>query len=345
MRPNSSFSKRARGFTLIELLVVIAIIAILVALLLPAVQQAREAARRTQCKNSLKQIGLALHNYHDTHTAFPFAWMLGADFNASPWGVQILPYLDQAPLWEKWDSSVPPFDGAAAFGFGPTLSIQQNLEVIATPLSVYICPSTPSEPTHDYDLSPAGFPITYTAARSDYITTNGVRSGFANVAYAGNAGGSRGGALNSVGVDPSNPSVASGATARMRDITDGTSNTILVGERVGGTDIFDDNGIVNTTFSAALGTVNGGGWGDILNGEMWIAGALYDGTPSPFAPSGGPCAINCSNARGAGLYSFHTGGSQVLLGDGAVRFLSESIDAGNLAGLVTRAKGETIGEF
>ncbi len=344
MRPNTSFSKRTRGFTLIELLVVIAIIAILVALLLPAVQQAREAARRTQCKNNLKQFGLAIHNYHDTHRSFPFSWMLGADFNASPWGVQILPYLDQAPLWNKWDSSIPPFDGAAAFGFGPAVSIQNNLEVIATPLSVYVCPSTSSEATHDYDLSPAGFPITYTAARSDYITTNGVRSGFASVAYAGSAGGSRGGALNSVGIDPS--SGASGdSTSRMRDIMDGTSNTILIGERVGGTDIYDNRGQLNATFTGALGTVNGGGWGDILNGEMWIAGALFDGTPSPFAPSGGPCAINCSNARGAGLYSFHTGGSQVLLCDGAVKFLSQNIDAGTFAGLVTRAKGETLGEF
>lgn len=344
MRLNTSFSKRTRGFTLIELLVVIAIIAILVALLLPAVQQAREAARRTQCKNNLKQLGLALHNYHDTHFSFPFAWMLGADFNASPWGVQILPYLDQAPLWNRWDSSIPPFNEAGAFGFAPATNIQQNLEVIATPLTVYVCPSTSSEVKHDYDLNPAGFPITYTAARSDYITTNGVRSGFASIAYGGNPGGQRTGALNSVGIDPSTGATG-GSTTRMRDLTDGTSNTILIGERVGGTRILDKGKQANATFSAALGSTNGGGWGDILNGEMWIAGALLDGTPSPFAPSGGPCAINCSNARGAGLYSFHTGGVQVLLGDGAVRFLSQNIDAGTFAGLVTRAKGEIIGNF
>ncbi|APZ93453.1 DUF1559 domain-containing protein [Fuerstiella marisgermanici] len=344
MRPLQMSRARNRAFTLIELLVVIAIIAILIALLLPAVQQAREAARRTQCKNNLKQIGLALHNYHDVSNSFPFAWMLGSDFNASVWGIQILPHLEQGALWNNWNSSIPPFNEAAAFGMGPASAIQQNLDVIKTPIAVYLCPSTASETVHDYDLTPAGFPITYTTARTDYITTNGVRSGFADIAYAGNAGGQRGGALSSVGVDPSSGQ-PSGSITRMRDITDGTSNTIAIGERVGGNAILDSRGQINTAWTAALGGTNGGGWGDILNGEHWIAGALYDGTPSPFAPSGGPCPINCSNARGAGLYSFHTGGAQVLLCDGSVRFLSANIDAGNFAALVTIGKGEILGEF
>ncbi|GAB5440578.1 MAG: DUF1559 domain-containing protein [Fuerstiella sp.] len=334
-----------RGFTLIELLVVIAIIAILIALLLPAVQQAREAARRTQCKNNLKQLGIALHNYHDANRTFPFAWMLGRDFNASPWGIQILPYLEQANLWNEWNSSIPPFNEAAAFGFGPPLEIAKNLAVIQTPIPVYKCPSTPGEDIHDYDLNPAGFPLTWTAARSDYITTNGVRAAFAQIAYSGSPGGDRDGAMSAVGVSPSDPSKSAGRITRIRDITDGTSNTISIGERVGGTDIYDSRGQVNQSWTAALGGTNGGGWGDILNGEMWIAGALYDGTPSPFAPNGGPCAINCCNYRGAGLYSFHTGGSQVLLCDGSVRFLSENIAAQTLAGLVTKSKGEVLGEF
>lgn len=335
---------RRRGFTLIELLVVIAIIAILIALLLPAVQQAREAARRTQCKNNLKQIGLAIHNYHDVSLSFPFGWMLGADFNASVWGVQILPHLEQSALWNKWDSGVPAWNEAAAFGKGDAAAIQRNLEVIQTQMAAYKCPSNGAPDVHNYDYSPAGFPITFTAARTDYIVTSGVRSGFASIAYAGNPGGDREGVLAAVGVQPGTTNSA-GSISRIRDITDGTSNTICIGERVGGTDILDAKGQPNASYSAALGGTNGGGWGDILNGENWLAGALYDGTPPPFAPNGGPCAINCSNARGAGLYSLHVGGAQVLLCDGSVRFLSSNIAAQNLAGLVTRSKGEVLGEF
>src|SRR6056297_2334814 len=100
--------RRRAGFTLIELLVVIAIIAILVALLLPAVQQAREAARRSSCKNNLKQLGLAIHNYHDTHSRFPFGYMLdSSNLNVSSFGTQILPFLEQSALWDQWNSSVP----------------------------------------------------------------------------------------------------------------------------------------------------------------------------------------------------------------------------------------------
>ena len=334
--------RSCRGFTLIELLVVIAIIAILIALLLPAVQQAREAARRTQCKNNMKQIGLAFHNYHDVSNTFSYSWMLGQDFNAGVWGVQILPYLDQAPLWDQWDSNVPAWNEAAGFGKGPATSIQGNLDVIRTPLAVYMCPATPAATVDDYDYSGAGFPITFTAARTDYIPTSGVRAGFAAVAYAGNAGGQRGGVLNFVGGNPVGGS--SDPITRFRDVKDGTSHTILIGERVGGRTIYRLQQ-PDVTLTTALGGTNGGGWGDILNGEHWVAGSLFDGTPSPFAPNGGPCAINCTNARGGGLYSFHTGGTQVLLCDGAVRFISENLDAGVFAKLITRAKGEIIGEF
>lgn len=323
-----------RGFTLIELLVVIAIIAILIALLLPAVQQAREAARRTQCKNNLKQIGLAIHNYHDVYRAFPFSWMIGDDLNASVWGIAILPYLDQAPLFNQIDPDLPPWGSAA------------NIAAIRTPLNVYMCPSTPDSTIHNYDYSPAGFPITFTAARSDYIVTSGVRSGFADVAYGGNPGGQRGGAFHFVGFDiaASPPGPSGNSISRMADVIDGTSSTMLIGERVGGSNIYRLNQ-VDAALTGALGGTNGGGWGDILNGEEWFAGALFDGTPPPFSPNGGPCVVNCTNARSAGLYSFHVGGIQILLADGSVRFLSENIDSFVFAGLVTDAKGEIIGEF
>ena len=105
MRQTSSSSRSARGFTLIELLVVIAIIAVLIALLLPAVQQAREAARRSQCKNNLKQFGLAFHNYHDVARRFPFGYYAvpAGPINAASWGLMLLPHLDQGPLYKKYN--------------------------------------------------------------------------------------------------------------------------------------------------------------------------------------------------------------------------------------------------
>ena len=315
---------RSRGFTLIELLVVIAIIAVLVALLLPAVQQAREAARRSQCKNNLKQLGLAFHNYHDTVGTLPFAWMSGSDLNVSSWGIMILPYLDQAPLYNKWDSSVPAFDQAV--GFFPPAIVQSNLEVIRTPLDVYVCPSCPEQQEHSYTMpansAGSGVPpvdLTWTAARSDYICTNGVRGNFAAIAYAnfpGGAGGSRSGALSAVGL------VSNDGITGLRDVRDGTSNTILIAERTGGSNIYRNNSI-DPTYTSLAGPANGGGWGDFLNGENWPEGSLNDGTIG----GGGPCIINCSNARSVGLHSFHTGGIHLLMCDGSVQFVSENISA------------------
>lgn len=114
----SLFRGRWDGFTLVELLVVIAIIGILIALLLPAVQAAREAARRSQCSNNLKQIGLGLHNYHDSYNSFPYAWMaeLTPIPNVQTWATRILPYIEQMPLYQKYDSRVPAYNEAVGFG-------------------------------------------------------------------------------------------------------------------------------------------------------------------------------------------------------------------------------------
>ncbi|WP_417397465.1 DUF1559 domain-containing protein [Gimesia chilikensis] len=331
-------SRLKKGFTLIELLVVIAIIAILIALLLPAVQQAREAARRSTCKNNLKQIGLAFHNYHDAHSCFPFSWFVDAANPANPkasvYNIMLLPYMDQAPLYNQWNSSYPAFDQLAAIP-----AVQQNLQVIQNPLPVFMCPSTPEATKHTYDLTPAGFPLTYTAARTDYCPALGVRGTYSSIAYTGHpAANSRSGMLTNVGVDPSNPSGGSNTITRIRDVIDGTSNTILLGERVGGTNIYTGT-TIHSAFTSAYGSTNGGGWGDLLNGEHWYSGSLRDGTPD------GPCAINCTNIRSAGFLSFHVGGAHFLLGDGAVRFISQNVDAYTLASLTTRAGGEVLGEF
>lgn len=332
-------SRLKKGFTLIELLVVIAIIAILIALLLPAVQQAREAARRSTCKNNLKQLGLAFHNYHDAHSSFPFAWFVDPTNPANPkagvYGVMLLPYMDQAPLYNQWNSSYPAFNELAAIP-----AVAQNLQVIKTVVPVFLCPSTPEATIHTYNLASAGFPLTYTAARTDYCPSLGVNGTYSTLAYTGHpAASSRSGMLNNVGIDPSNPTGSKNSVTRIRDILDGTSNTILLGERVGGTNIYSGT-TINSALTSAYGPTNGGAWGDLLNGEHWYSGSLRDGTGT-----GGPCAINCSNARSVGFLSFHVGGAHFLLGDGAVRFISANIDAYALAGLTTRAGGEILGEF
>ncbi|MCS7238103.1 MAG: DUF1559 domain-containing protein [Thermoguttaceae bacterium] len=344
-----------RAFTLVELLVVIAIIGILIALLLPAVQAAREAARRTQCANNLKQLGLAVHNYHDSHKAFPFAWMLdlpnpptfnGINFQA--WGVLILPFIEQAALAQQYDFRIPTFDQAAGLGFNPQ-AVQRNLAVIRTVIPTFICPSVPGAGEariYQGRLSAQAFgqfTATYRAAPSDYCVTTGVTDPFASIAYSGapsGTGSQRDGALQFVGFHPMLLRPFRGSTS-FADIVDGASNTFLLGERTGGGTIYRRYLPLTTPLYANLGGLNGGGWGDILNGEHWIQGVLFDG-PDPNVPNGGgPCAINCSNLRMGSFHSFHPGGCYFLLADGSARFLSETTSPFVLASLITRAGRET----
>jgi len=208
-----------RGFTLIELLVVIAIIAILIALLLPAVQQAREAARRSACQNNLKQVGLALHNYHDVHLTFPPGW-IGVEngvvnFQGKSgfgWGAFVLPQLDQKPLYEELD-------------FSESMTHATNLPWLVTPMAVLVCPSDPKPDT--WTLTD------HSSNQFDLWTTN----------YAGVFGSDD---LEAVCPDSTpnihckgNGTFYHNSVVRIRDIRDGTSNTTMVGERkyVNGSDV------------------------------------------------------------------------------------------------------------
>jgi len=340
------------AFTLVELLVVIAIIGILIALLLPAVQAAREAARRAQCSNNMKQIGLGLHNYHDVNRTFPFAFMVDGDsLNVQVWGTRILPYIEQNALYEKYHNTVPSFNEATGLGY-PASEVADNLAVIATEIDAFICPSTPESGRTYNGALPSGSlgsgvppsDLTWTAAPSDYCASLGVdpAGAFAATAYASSTLARPAGAMVSagenldIGLPMGDCSIAS--------IRDGTSNTIVVGERTGGGKLYLGGHQEAPTSSPwdALAAANGGGWGDVLNGYHYIMGSLADGTPPPLSPTGGPCAINCSNARNAGYYSFHPGGAQFLLGDGSVKLIAETVDAYVFAAMLTRENGETV---
>jgi prepilin-type N-terminal cleavage/methylation domain-containing protein len=334
---------RQRGFTLIELLVVIAIIAILIALLLPAVQQAREAARRTQCKNNLHNLGLAFHNYHDSANMFPPGYNViiappVLDHNTKSAFERILPFIDQAPLFNQIDQSVPMMMGPP--GYNATIQ-QNNTNLAASILPIFLCPSSVGDPLGDY-LYPAGafgggFPAancTFRGARTDYCGTSGVRGTYGTLAYAPNPqAGDREGTIRAAGAP-------GGDASRIRDLLDGTSNTFILGERTGGRKLYWKNkeatGIPGQTI---IEQTNGGSWADSLAFEHWLQGALYDGTGN-----GGPCSM-CTNIRGNGFHSFHTGGNHFLMADGAVRFISENIAGYTFAGLITRKKGEIAGEF
>ena len=315
-----------RGFTLIELLVVIAIIAVLIALLLPAVQQAREAARRSQCKNNLKQMGVAFHNYHESFKGFPFAWYAtAAPLNAASWGSMLLPFLDQGPLYKRYDFRTGAFTTpASAVGTA-------NTAIISTTLSVFSCPSTPGMALTYSAAVPAGAlpglpALAWTAANSDYCASTGVMTTYG--IPSASPGGSREGALGFGLICPTSL------------IKDGTANTILVGERTGGSTIYYRGSVPAPAAVQALGPTNGGGWGDGLNGEHWISGSLADGSGAS-----GPCGINCTNLRGRGYYSFHAGGAHFVMADGRVVFINQTISATTFAALITRSKAEVVGDY
>ncbi len=339
----STHPSKPRGFTLIELLVVIAIIAVLIALLLPAVQQAREAARRSQCKNNLKQLGLAIQNYHDTARVFPPAWMAVVQpprLGAMSLGVSLLPYMEQRGLFNRYDANALPFNGITA----PSAAITANIAIISTPMPAWRCPSTPGN-TGTYSAA-IPFPpvtLTYTAAFGDYSVSTGVRGNFSTLAYASFPGGGGGGNRNGALVASGAGAGTTGSVTSMSNIKDGTSNTFLLGERVSGTTIYDAKGLPQALPASVTGQ-NAGGWGDFLTGEHWLQGCGYDGLIAGCA-AGGPCSINCTNGRGFGYYAFHTGGCHFLMADGAVRFVNKSIAAFTFAGLITSDKKEVIGEF
>jgi prepilin-type N-terminal cleavage/methylation domain-containing protein/prepilin-type processing-associated H-X9-DG protein len=316
----SRISRQRIGFTLVELLVVIAIIGVLVALLLPAVQAAREAARRSSCSNNLKQLGIAAHNFHDTHNKLPSS--------IRPAGLTPLPriagltlslhYIEQGNIYNAYDQTKNWFDPV-------------NLPVTSQSIPTYKCPSTPE--ANRLDGVPEASPwVGNLVAVTDYSPVIGVDQRLESAGLVDFAGS---------GILPKN------GEPRLADVLDGLSNTIMYGESAGRPFVYRKN---KKFGGLPTQRVNAGGWSRPAS-DFSVDGSSYDGATLP-----GPCPLNCTNGEDFGstpfphpyygtegtgeAYAFHPGGAQFAFGDGSVRFISQTISMREFARLVTRDKGE-----
>lgn len=301
--------KSSRGFTLIELLVVIAIIAVLIALLLPAVQQAREAARRTQCKNNMKQIGLAMHNYHDQCNTFPYGVMnVGTYHVRDTWMQQIMPMIEQGNMYTSYQADMSQW----VMDVAPAIRDKS--------LAALQCPSDPSSPAKGasggYRSGADGFQGNYVVCHGktqNYLTDNGGL-------FSWN---SRNG---------------------LKSVIDGTSNTILASEVMirgaANTGGWGEGG-------GYWGGGEGGGFGFTTQypPNSSVSDIVYSckSTTWPNAPC--KASPNGYSTQLILARSYHTGGVHATMADGAVRFISNNIDVNVFNNLGTRNGGEVVGDF
>ena len=322
---------RRRAFTLIELLVVIAIIAILIALLLPAVQQAREAARRMSCQNNLKQIGLALHNYLDAHSGLPPSFVVdGIPGNGGEWSVhtRILPFVDQANLYSQADLSL-------------TYSAPANASIASQRVPIYLCPSEVNDKARP-DGAITHYPITY-----------GFNAGTWHV-WTNSTGATGDGAF------------APNTSFRMRDFTDGVSNTLAFTEVKAFTPYLRDGAGGSATPPPPSGISGLGGTFKTNSGHTeWVDGRVHQtGSTTTYGPNtfvphidGGTTydvdytscreEKSCNGPTYAAVTSrsYHVGTVNSLLMDGSVRSISENINLGTWRNLGARDDGNVLGEF
>jgi prepilin-type N-terminal cleavage/methylation domain-containing protein/prepilin-type processing-associated H-X9-DG protein len=329
---------RKPGFTLVELLVVIAIIGILVALLLPAVQAAREAARRMQCGSHLKQIGLALHNYESTyrkwpaHSTFPIP---GQDYlmPRGSWITRILPFFEQDGVYKLYDQNRDWHDTI-------------NDKPVKTRLPIVSCPSAPERDGFEWTIL-----VSYANASTTTPTTgprdfyHGATTDYTNIGGIGTA------LNNSLSTfrlgDPLNSGIMKAEAIGLSEVTDGLSNTILVGECAGRPRLYQkgkyiQDGATPKTWAGSASVTRpfptGGVWSSHSKGFL-IDGAQVNGFTNTVP---GTCAVNCSNDNE--LYAFHPGGANALLADGSVRLLEQSMTMQVLVALASRNGGEPISE-
>lgn len=370
-------SVERRGFTLIELLVVIAIIAILVALLLPAVQQARESARRTQCKNNLKQIGLAVHNFESTYSYLPHSGQCDSTGTASTTYMTqstptlLLPYIEQANVYNQMDHSLKFVDMATLAGYVTTqlnplsqgavyndANYPNTVAAAKTQIQAFICPSTPIDVAR---RAPDGYGVW------DYmfIATSDIEDGTIP------------GGTDPIGTRPTSSArriamsqqgfLSCDAKRKFGSITDGTSNTILCIEDAGRA--HPSAGSIGSLSSRPApngegpqwsGGTTGGrrmyAWADPDSGANGLSGPSNAIAPASRmarinnfgAPLGGPAEcrwVNNNCGPNDEPFSWHTGGCQAAMGDGSVRFLSENMDVLVLKRIAGSQDGFVTGEF
>ncbi|MEO1973198.1 MAG: DUF1559 domain-containing protein [Pirellulaceae bacterium] len=305
-------NRNRRAFTLVELLVVIAIIGVLVALLLPAVQAAREAARRTSCMNNLKQLGIAIQNYHDSTGKLPLQNLANP---AKGWGYFLLPFIEHQTLSDRYESEL-------------AWTHIRNQPAITTFVDTYMCASAPGHRGGRMDNIGRG----RKAAASDYAPPGSVSLAPIRAGLIFPAPGNTGGSIVPRG----------NLNLKLRDLIDGTSTTIgyvedsgrpqhwIVGRKRGPSNSPPGGG----NLSVRRGRVRGAGWADTAAG-IPLHGFTKNGRRAP-----GPCPINCTNNNEA--FSFHPGGVQAAMCDGSVQFLHQNMSMNVYAALITRAGTEPI---
>ena len=332
--PQNTMSRKNKfpasdAFTLVELLVVIAIIGILIALLLPAVQAAREAARRMSCSNNLHQIGIAIHNYHDTQSCFPAGQISGTRLDSCTnfgWAALTLPYIEQSNLGALLNFNTTIIDGADSNGVG----VDGNAKLAATPIPPYLCPTDPDRKIircNDYwtsgaayDVAYERFPAHYSGVCSERITTQG--------AAAGGVG--RFGTIVGANSNDTYTGFIPAPKVGFQSITDGTSNTMVIAE--------------TSSYELMEPKVFGNG--------QWISGSnIFRKTTAPinyrpkcehFNKTEPDWTCSACSAYAHEMRSWHTGGAYGLYGDASVHFVSETTEIMVVGYLCNKQDGQSF---